>query len=42
MKLHYRLWWRLIRNKKDVKFDFLAGQHLSPMSLRNANQLRQA
>jgi len=42
MKLHYRFWWRLIRNKKDVKFDLLAGQHLSPVSLRNPDQLRQA
>jgi hypothetical protein len=42
MKLHYRFWWRLIRKKKDVKFDFLAGQDLSPVSLRNPDQLGQA
>ena len=42
MKLHYRFSWRLIRNKKDVKFDLLAWQHLSPVSLRNPDQLRQA
>ena len=42
MQLHYRFGWHLVWDEKDVKVDVLAGQYLSPMRLRNLDQLRQA
>jgi hypothetical protein len=40
VQLHQRFGWHLVGDEKDVKVDVLAGQHLSPMRLRNLDQLR--